>query len=385
MIYLDNAATSFPKPPVVIDAVRDYMERIGANPGRGSHTLAASAARVIFDAREGLARLLGVSDSRYLLWTPNVTYAINVVLNGFLRPGDHVVTTSMEHNAVLRPLNRLRAERGLRVDIVQADAEGRVWAADIAARVTPGTRLVVVNHASNVCGTLQPLAEIRAAAGSVPLLVDAAQSAGVVPLDVERQGISFLAVTGHKSLLGPQGTGALYIEPGLVEAVAPLICGGTGSASESTEQPGFLPDQFESGTLNGPGIAGLGAAVAWLKQRGVAAVCQHEQELCGQLLDGLARLPQAIVYGPHDPAQRTATVSLNLDNWLPDELGLTLDRRYGIMCRVGLHCAPAAHQTLGTYPHGAVRLSLGQTSTAEDVEQALAALTELAAEGWTGC
>ena len=380
MIYFDYAATSYPKPPVVVDAVRNYMERIGANPGRGSHTLAASSARVVFDAREALARLLGINDSRHLFWTPNATTGINVVLSGYLRSGDHVVTTSMDHNAVLRPLNRLRSERNLRVSVVQCDQLGRVDPSDVAELVTPQTKLVVLNHASNVCGTLQPLAGIREAIGSVPLLVDAAQTAGVVPIDVVAQGIDLLAVTGHKGLLGPQGTGALYIRPGLERKIAPLICGGTGSHSESTEQPDFLPDRFESGTQNGAGIAGLGAAVNWLQQYGIQQISQHEQGLCQRLLDGLQAIRGITAYGPPDAASRTAVVSINLQGWLPNELGLALDRRYGILCRVGLHCAPSAHETLGTYPQGTVRLSLGYASTAEEVDHALAALAELAQE-----
>jgi cysteine desulfurase / selenocysteine lyase len=380
MIYFDHAATSHPKPPVVVAAVRDYLERIGANPGRGSHALAASAARIVFDARESLAQLLGIGDSRHLFWTPSATYGINLALSGYLRHDDHVITTGMEHNAVLRPLNRLRVERNLRVSVIKCNAHGLVQAADIAALVTSRTRLVVVNHASNVCGALQPLAQIRAAIGATTLLVDAAQTAGVVPIDVERQGIDLLAVTGHKGLLGPQGTGALYIRPGLECEIPPLICGGTGSQSESSEQPDFLPDRYESGTQNGPGIAGLGAAVRWLQEQEVAQIREHEVGICQQLLDGLRELPGITTYGPPDASARTAVVSLNLRNWLPNELGLALDRRFGVMCRVGLHCAPSAHEMLGTFPQGSVRLSLGYSNTAAEVAEVLSALAVLARE-----
>ena len=307
-IYLDNAATSWPKPQAVVDAVRDFMLHVGANPGRSGHRLSASAARVVFDTREALARLLGISDSRHVVFTHNATHALNLALGGLLRPGGHAVTTSMEHNSVMRPLRALAAARGVDVTVVESDARGRADVAGIAAALRPETDVVVVNHASNVVGTIAPLAEIKSAIGAAPLLVDAAQTAGALPIDVENDGIDLLACTGHKSLLGPTGTGALYIRPGLERRIAPLLAGGTGSGSEHEEQPEVLPDRYESGTLNAAGLAGLGAGVLYLTQRGVDSVRAHELELTGLLLDGLRSVPGVTEYGPEDPEERTATM-----------------------------------------------------------------------------
>lgn len=379
MVYLDYAATSWPKPPGVLAAMGNYLERIGANPGRSGHRNSANAARVVFDAREALARLLGVSDSRNLLWTFNATQGINTVLRGMLRRGGHVIVSGMEHNAVMRPLAWLGAELDLRVTTIKADGAGRTKPEDYASFVSHKTQLVVVNHASNVCGTIQPIAEIKDAIGDVPLLVDAAQTAGALPINAERDGIDLLAVTGHKSLLGPQGTGALYIRPELEHVVEPLVRGGTGSHSESVEQPVFLPDRYEGGTSNAVGIAGLGAAVLHLEKVGVASIRQREAELCGQLLDKLREIEGLTLFGPLDPAGQMPVVSLNVAGWQPSEVGLALDRRYDIACRVGLHCAPVAHRSLGTFDAGTVRLSLGEATTAEDVEQAAGAIHELAA------
>jgi cysteine desulfurase family protein len=380
MIYLDNAATSWPKPPAVAETVRDWLLNIGASPGRSAYRTAASSTRIVFDAREALARMLGIADSRHLLFMSGATFALNTVIRGLLQDGRHVVTTSMEHNSVMRPLRWMSENQGAEIQVIEADAAGRLDAAAFASAVRPDTRLVVVNHGSNVTGTLAPLTEIRQAIGAVPLLVDAAQTAGVVPIDVENLDIDLLACSGHKGLLGPTGTGCLYIRPGLADRIPPLVCGGTGSRSESDEQPHILPDRYESGTPNAAGIAGLGAAAQYILGRGVADLRRHEQELIARLLDGLRAVHGVQIYGPGDPAAMTATVSINLDGWTPDQVGLALDRRYDIMVRVGLHCAPAAHRTIGTFPEGTVRLSLGAFSTADDVDAVLAALKELAAE-----
>jgi cysteine desulfurase family protein len=384
MIYLDNAATSFPKPPAVADAVRNYMLNIGANPGRSGHRLAASAGRVIFDAREALAKLFNVADSRHIVFTANATESINQVLYGLLRRGDHVVTTSMEHNAVMRPLNHLAQQRNLELSVVAADQVGSIKPGDIAAALRSNTRLVTVNHASNVCGTITPLEAVREAVGKTPLLVDAAQTAGALPIDVERDGVDFLAFTGHKALLGPQGTGGLYIRPGLDGNLEPLKRGGTGSKSEAQTQPEMLPDRYESGTLNAAGLAGLGAGVLYVQKRGVDEIRKHEVELCRMLLDGLKKIKGVQVYGPENPDERTATVSINISGMQPSDVGYALDRRYGIMVRIGLHCAPAAHRSLGTFPGGSVRLGMGAMTTTNEVEETLAALREIAREACGG-
>ena len=381
VVYLDNAATSWPKPPKVIEAVSGHLREFSANPGRAAHRMAANASRIVFDAREVLARLLGVDDSRRIILTKNATEGLNAAIHGLLRPGDHVVTTSMEHNSVMRPLRYRASHHGLEITKVQADSQGRVQPGDIAAAVTPRTRLVVVNHASNVVGTIAPIAEIKTAIGDLPLLVDAAQTAGAVPLDVSAAGIDLLACTGHKGLLGPQGTGCLYISAGIADRIEPLMQGGTGSNSESDEIPEQLPDHFEAGTVNGTGIAGLGAGVSYLLNRGVENVRDHELELSARLLDGLKAIPGLTEYGPVDPQERTATFSVNLDGLTPSEVGFVLDREYNIAVRVGLHCAPEAHRTIGTFPDGTVRLGLGAMTTAEEVDEAIAALKQIATRG----
>ena len=378
LVYLDHAATSHPKPPAVLAAVTRSLVAVGANAGRSGHRLAAEAARGIFAAREAVAALLGVSDSRRVVFTANATEGLNAVLFGVLRPGDHVVSTALEHNAVGRPLAALRA-RGVGETVVAADAQGRVDPGAVRAALTARTRLVVVNHASNVTGTIQPLAAIRAAIGRVPLLLDAAQTAGAVPLAVDADGVDFLACSGHKSLLGPQGTGVLVV-PATAE-LPPLLYGGTGSRSESDEQPPFLPDRLEAGTRNGPGIAGLAAGVGWLQERGVARLRAEEIGRFGAFLDGLRAIPRVRIVGPAGPEERTATVSVTVAGMTASEVGRALDRDHGVLCRVGLHCAPRAHRALGTFPGGTVRLAAGPFVTADELARAAAALAEVAGRG----
>jgi len=378
MIYLDNTATSFPKPPEVTRAMMSFMTDVGANPGRSGHRLSAEAARIVFEAREATALLLGVSDSRQVVFAPNATHALNLALKGLLEPGDHVVATSMEHNAVMRPLRQLMEERSVEVTVVESDAAGRCDPGAVAKAVTRRTRLVVVNHASNVVGTLAPLARIKDAIKGALLLVDAAQSAGAVDIHAERDGIDLLAFTGHKSMLGPQGTGGLFIRPGL--DLRPLVAGGTGSSSESDSQPRILPDRYESGTLNTPGLAGLGAGSRFLLDHGMEKVRAHGRDLFVRFWDGLRRIEGIELYGPDDPDERLPTIALNVRGMDPAEVGRILDRRFGILVRPGLHCAPLAHQTLGTFPSGSVRFGIGFLSTALQIDEALAALREIAKE-----
>jgi len=356
------------------------MLNVGANPGRSGHRLAAEAGRIVFDTRQALAELFNVGDPRQVVFEHNASGAINLALHGMLRRGDHVVTTSMEHNSVMRPLNYLREHRGINVDVVATDEQGQVYPEKIGKAVTAKTRLVVVNHASNVVGTIAPLAEIREAIGSVPMLVDAAQTAGALPIDMQAMGVDLLAFTGHKSLLGPMGTGGLCIRPGLEDELEPLKQGGTGSRSEHEIQPEMLPDRYESGTANAAGLAGLGAGLAYLAQRGIAAIREHEIMLTAKLLEGLKHAPGVTAYGPEEPQARTATVSINISELTPSEAGFKLDRQYGIMVRVGLHCAPAAHRTLGTLPEGTVRLAAGAMTTLEQIDTTVNAVREIAEE-----
>ena len=380
VIYFDNAATSFPKPPQVVEAITHFLLHVGANPGRSGHRLSVEAGRIVYEAREALARLFNVRDPLRIVFGHNVTEAINLALRGLLRPGDHVVTSSMEHNAVMRPLRALERQ-GVELTVVPCSPEGFLDPADVERALRPNTRLIVLNHASNVTGTLLPVAEVGRIArrhGTL-LLVDAAQTAGVYPIDVGADAIDLLAFTGHKGLFGPMGTGGLYIGPRVpLDEFKPLKRGGTGSRSEYEEQPDFLPDKFESGTLNAAGLAGLAAGVRFVLERGVDEIRRHEEELTRLLLNGLSSVEGVSIYGPGDPARQTATVSFNVAGMEPSEVALRLDEQFGVMCRPGLHCAPSAHRTAGTFPMGTVRFSLGYFNTVEEVEKAVAAVRAIA-------
>ena len=380
MIYLDNAATSWPKPPEVVRAITEFLENAGGNPGRSGHRLSIAAARLVYGAREALAELFHVSNPLRVIFTPNVTYALNLVLNGTLKAGDQVVTSSLEHNSVMRPLRALEAG-SVRVKVVPCAPDGRLDLNRMEAAVTPGTRLVVVTHASNVSGTLLPIAEIAQIAHQAGAMfaVDAAQTAGAVPINQPAMGIDFLAFTGHKSLQGPPGTGGLVLGDGVEIANLPsLVRGGTGSRSEFEQQPDMLPDKYESGTPNGAGIAGLGAGVRWLLARGVEAVRAHEQELTAALLAGLRNISGVTVYGPKCAQDMAAVVSCTVAGHAVSEVGLRLDEESGILSRVGLHCAPAAHKTLGTFPDGTVRLAPGIFTSLVDIQTTVAAIEAIA-------
>lgn len=375
MIYFDQAATSFPKPPAVAAAVCDALTDFSASPGRSGHRYALAASRVVFQARENLAELLGVEDSSRIIFTANVTQALNLSLAGYLRPGDHVLTSALEHNSVMRPLNWLAENRGLEVEVVPLGRTGLVDAQEFRHRIRSNTRLVVVNHASNVTGAVAPLGELKSAVEPIALLVDGAQTAGSLPLEDITAWADLFAFTGHKALLGPTGTGGLWIRPGL--ELEPLIRGGTGSRSEQEVQPDFLPDALEAGTPNTHGLAGLAAGVGYLLEVGLAAIRDHELKLLTSLLTGLAAIKDAQVYGPGTAEDRVAVVSLNLDGWSPSDLARKLEHDYNILTRPGLHCAPRAHRTLGTWPVGAVRFSFGYFNTDREVDLALNALDRL--------
>jgi cysteine desulfurase/selenocysteine lyase len=382
MIYFDNAATSWPKPPGVAEAMVHFLKEVGANPGRAAHRRAIESGRILYDAREVVCELFGAPDPLRVAFGKNVTEALNLALRGLLRPGDHVVTSSMEHNSMMRPLRALE-QKGVRVTVAQCSPQGVLDPADVAAAIQPDTKLVALNHASNVVGTLLPVAEVGAICSRRDLLflVDAAQTAGAYPIDVRADQIDLLAFTGHKSLGGPMGTGGLIVGQRVDEAqMEPLIRGGTGSRSEHERQPDFLPDMVESGTPNVVGLAGLAVGVRWVLERGVEAIRAHEVALARALIHGLRRIDGVTVYGTLDAELQTATVSFNIAGMAPSEVGLHLDDDYTIMCRVGLHCAPTAHKTLGTFPDGTVRFGLSAFNTGEEVEAALAAVGELARE-----
>ena len=379
-IYLDNAATSFPKAPGVSRAVAEVIDHLGTSPGRGSYRLALQAGRLLFDIRETVADFFGIADASRVVFTSGATEALNLALFGLLQPGDRVITSSMEHNAVLRPLHALQ-QRGIEVVRVPADASGLVAAHDIRAAATQGTkrtRMVALTHAANVTGTIQPIEELGpwCRAEGILLLVDAAQSAGLLPIDVEAQGIDLLAVPGHKNLLGPAGTGFLYVREGLQPR--PLNFGGTGGDSSSPLPPEELPERLESGTLNLPGLAGLRAGLLYLQSRGLQAVRRHKAALLEQVLSGLKRLDGVRIYGPGEAACHAGVVSINLAGRDPAEIGYRLDADFGICVRTGLHCAPEAHRSIGSFPDGTVRISPGLFNTSADIDTLLQALHVLA-------
>ncbi len=379
MIYLDNAATSWPKPPAVLKSMTDVLERAGGNPGRSGHRLSIGAARVIYDTREEIARFFGVSDPLRVIFTGNATYAINLVLKGILKPGDHVVTSSIEHNAVMRPLRSLE-KQGIRLSIVPCALDGSLDVRDLVRALNSSTRLVVMTHASNVVGILLPITEIASIAhqAGALLLVDAAQTAGVFSIDMQAAGIDLLAFTGHKELQGPPGIGGLVIADGVdVSQMEPLIRGGTGSRSESEEQPDDLPDKYESGTANLAGIAGLGAGLKWVTDRGIGEISEHMKKLSQVLIDSLSILPKVKIYGTLDPERSVAIVSFTVTGERVSEIGLRLDEEYGVLSRVGLHCAPAAHRTIGSFPEGTIRLAPGVFTTVRHIQEAIQSISKV--------
>jgi cysteine desulfurase/selenocysteine lyase len=380
MIYLDNAATSWPKPPGVLDAIREALEESGGNPGRSGHRLSIRAARIVYGCRENLAAYFNLADPLRLIFTPNATYSINLALKGFLKAGDSVVTTCLEHNAVMRPLRYLE-QQGVVVKIAPVSINGTIDENGLAALIDSTTRLVVLTQASNVSGAILAVERLSTLAHQkgARVLVDAAQSAGVIPIDIQKSQIDFLAFTGHKELLGPTGIGGLAVHPDIGAAwLNPLVQGGTGSRSESEYQPEDWPDKFEAGTSNLIGIAGLNAGLKFVREMGPEAVYAHSRRLRSLLWEGLSVIRGVRLYGPADPAKSVAIVSFTLAGKSVSEIGFRLDEDHAILTRVGLHCAPAAHRTLGTFPEGTVRLSPGLFTTIEDIQNTLSAIQEIA-------
>jgi cysteine desulfurase family protein len=376
-VYLNNAATSWPKPDCVYEAVERFLRHYAASQGRGVYRKSREATTIIENCRQAVARLFKIRDPSRVIFTKNCSEALNLAIKGYLRVGDHVITSSMEHNSVWRPLKTLEKRGIISLTEVRCNLRGEISLDDVRKAIRPETRLLVFTHASNVTGTIFPLAELAEIAHShnALLLVDAAQSAGVVPIDVESLGIDLLACSGHKGLLGPQGTGILYIAPGI--DLEPLIEGGTGSNSLFPFQPEVLPDRFETGTPNGPGLAGLGAAVEFVLKIGVEAIRKKEVQLTAFLLDHLSKIPGVIIYGPCNPEAQVAVISFNIQDVNPEEVGTVLDEVYEIMVRTGLHCAPRAHQTIGTLDRGTVRVSPGYFNTEEDLQYFLDAVREI--------
>ena len=380
-IYLDNGSTSFPKAPGVGKAMANFIENVGVNIGRGGYEEAYSAAEVVLDTREKLCRLFHFDQPENVVFTSGITASMNILLKGLLQPGDRVLTTSMEHNAVMRPLRQLE-QKGVEVVLVPCRSDGTLDLEAFYDLATPGTRALVMTHASNMCGTVMPVKDVAEYCQTLGIwtMVDCAQTAGILPIDMEDWGVDAIAFAGHKGLLGPQGIGGFLITDDLAAEIDPLLSGGTGSISHLETVPDFMPDRFEPGTQNLPGIFGLHAALSYLEEVGIENIYQHEMTLAARLLEGFSKLEGIRVAGRTQLTGRTAVVSVDFLQMDNADAAYLLEDKYGIMTRCGLHCAPQAHKTVGTYPQGTVRFAPGRETTEEQIDAALAAVKEILAE-----
>ena len=383
-IYLDNGATSYPKPKEVPDAVYEYMLQCGCNINRGGYQAAYDLEGTVFETREMLTQMFDGPDCKNVIFTKNITESLNVVLKGFLKEGDHILCSSMEHNAVMRPLVQLE-DFGIEFSRIPANEFGQLDLDAIPSMIQPNTRAIVMTHASNIVGTVNPIAEVGAICRKHGLrfIVDSAQSAGILPISMKEMNIDALCFTGHKSLLGPQGIGGFILAEDMVSEITPLLTGGTGSISHTEETPDFMPDRFEPGTMNIPGIVGLHAGLKWINERGIDKIAEHELGLTKRFIDGLAPLEEAglvKIFGLKGTEGRVGVVSIQTLKVDCADAAFRLDFEYGIMTRVGLHCAPNAHKTIGSFPTGTIRFSFGNFNTEHDVDAALNALREICAE-----
>ena len=381
-IYFDNGSTSFPKAPGVGDAIRDIIEHGAYNINRGGYEGAYEVADMVLTTREQLCRLFHFSESRNVVFTPSITYSLNYVIKGLLKPGDHVIVSSMEHNGMMRPLVQM-AHQGVSFDAAQADRDGVLDPQKVEDLIRPNTRAVMMLHASNLCGTMLPIqqvGEICARHGLI-FVVDTAQTAGVFPIDMGKMHIDALCFTGHKGLRGPQGVGGMLLRGELCSQMTPLISGGTGSRSDSEEVPDFMPDRFESGTMNLPGIAGLHRALTYLEEYGIENIARQELAICQRFIDGALTLPDTRVVGKLTTQDRAAIVSLDFQKMDNAEVSFLLDNQYGVMTRCGLHCAPRAHKSLGTFPQGTVRFSFSHHNTPEEVDTCIEGLRKILTQG----
>jgi len=377
VIYLDNAATSWPKPESVYRTMDEFLRNKGGNPGRGSHSLAVAALEAVEETRMLVARLINAPEMKRIIFTINCTDGLNLGLKGLLKPGDHVITSCIGHNSLVRPLRKLE-HQGVKITRLLPLAEtGVVSAVQIEGAITLDTKLVAITHASNVTGVIQPIEDYGAIArkNGLIFMVDAAQTAGKYPIDVQASNIDLLAFSGHKGLFGPPGTGVLYI--GNRVDLDSLREGGTGSYSEQEEQPVTLPDRHESGTLNSVGISGLGAGVRYIFSESLGRIRAHEQYLTNRLIEGLSHIPGITLYVAKDKSKQAPVISFNIKGYEPGEVGAILDQMFDIKVRAGLHCAPAAHKTIGTYPFGTVRLGPGYFNTVEEIDLTLEAVKKM--------
>jgi cysteine desulfurase family protein len=378
-VYLDNAATSFPKPTSVYNSIMNYMTNIGANPGRGASMSSLKGNKIIFEARNTLAEFFHFSKVENVIFTPNITYSLNMLIKGSVKKGWHVITSSMDHNSTLRALHNLSNNGIIELDILNANSLGEISVEEFKSKVKSNTKLVILSHGSNVTGTIQPLEEIGniCKLNHIHFIIDSAQTAGVLDLDFNKLNCSALAFTGHKSLLGPQGNGGFLINDEFNNICTSLIEGGTGSVSSDIIQPSFLPDKFESGTMNAPAIAGLLEGVKFINSEGLQAIKEHEDILTNKFIDGVLNIPSIQVYGHKDTSLRTSTISINSNKIDNSELGFYLDSQFGITTRTGLHCAPLAHKSIGTYPTGTIRFSFGYFNDIKDVDYALSSINSI--------
>lgn len=380
-IYLDNGATSFPKPKEVPAAVFDYMTECGSNINRGGYQSAYDLEGTVFETREMLTEMFDGPDCKNVVFTKNVTESINVVLKGYLKAGDHVLCSSMEHNAVMRPLVQLE-NYGVQFSRIPGNQYGELDVNAIGGMIKSNTKAIIMTHASNICGTLNPIAEVGAICKkhNLKFFVDCAQTAGVIPISMKEMNIDALCFTGHKSLLGPQGIGGFILAEDMIDEIMPILTGGTGSVSHTEETPGFMPDKFEPGTMNLPGIVGLNAGLKWINERGLDKIAEHELGLTKRFIDGLKPLEDAgliKILGLRGTEGRVGVVSIQTLKIDCSDVAFRLDYEYGIMTRVGLHCAPNAHKTLGTFPTGTIRFSFGNFNTEKEVDTAINALIEI--------
>ncbi|TDO90104.1 cysteine desulfurase family protein [Halanaerobium saccharolyticum] len=378
-IYLDNAATSRNKPETVKKAILNYYENIGCSPGRGGYEDSLQAGRLIIETRNTIADFFNVNDLKQIVFTHNITYALNIGIKGILKKGDHVITSTMEHNSILRPLNSLETSGIINVDYIKCDEKGRLNSKKVEAAINSKTKLIILTYASNVSGTLMPVKEVGkiASRNNIYFMLDTAQAAGVYDIDFQKLKVDFLAFTGHKALMGPTGTGGFAVSKKMAAQMEPLIEGGTGSKSDQEEQPDFLPDKFESGTMNTMGISGLKSGVEFIKKIGIKKIKEHELQLGKVFLEGLNKIPEIKIIGPANLREQMPTFSITAGAKDLGQLSFELDEKYNIMTRSGLHCAPFAHKTLGTYPEGSLRFSIGYFNTLPEIEFTLDALNKI--------
>ena len=376
--YLDNSATSWPKPPAVIAAISESLTNYGGSPGRSGHHFSVKASKEVFETRELIASFFNSPSSDRVIFTSNATHAINIALKGILKKGDHVLISSMEHNSVIRPLRFLEKEKSIEITIVDCNKNGQINIEQLKNNIKPNTKMVVTIHGSNVTGAILPIREIGAICKSKNILymVDAAQTAGIIPIDIQKDNIDILAFTGHKELYGPTGIGGLCIKNDL--QIESLIQGGTGSKSEMEIHPSFYPDLLEAGTQNMPGIIGLKAGLNYILKLGMDNLRNKQFQLTNYFISQLKEIENIILYGCDSKEERLPVISLNIKNIVPSDLAFTLDKEFGIMVRAGLHCSPLAHKSIGTFPQGTVRFSIGGFTTEEDIQLTIHALQKIA-------